>query len=1398
MAANNDLLVRLVLQAVDQSLRSILQGSAEDADRLGEAGDRAADRTDNLAGALQRLAAAAAALGLGALATQLIEVADQYLRLEAQIKLAVGPQQDFKKATADVIEVAMNARVPLDAVGDLYAKMARNSKELGLDQAQLATITETVARALVLQNAGAQESDSVIRQLSQALASGVLRGDEFNSIMEQSPRLLLAVADGLGVQSGALRTLAEDGMLTADQITKALLKQSSTIQKESAAMPVTVSQSLTTMANAWEVYIGQANQKVGPATSMIAKGIEFVAHNLESLELVLGGVAAGGLVKLAQGLTGIVARHQAAAAAAAQQTTAELANATATDRAAQAELGAATISQRYALQQAATARAVLDHAIAQGFSTAAIAESQAASVAANNAATAAAQRMAAADAAAIAAKERLAAATAAANARTGLLTGAMGLLGGPAGAVMLAVTAFGFLYSWISKNQGGMEGLNKEIDDQISKLNTLTQNQLSALLDKQREVLESDRQAVESAAKKIKAIEEEVAAEEMAGEINETTLANARAQKEIDADLVQAKGELDSAVQRLAGTAGKMGEVQQRLNEVTGQGADGTSKAAKSYVAIAAELGRAETAATNQTKAIEALTGAQEAWTDVAGRVVQALGSEAAQAGQAAAAAQQAATAATAVATAKQQELTVAGQQLAALQAEQAAKANLTLADQKQRAESEANLIQKKAAAEQAAASAAALDLEAAALQGVADYHASGVGTLKLYREAAELARAKVEELTAAAAKGEATQDQINQAILDTVRAESAYKEALNERAKATDAAIANAQRDRELAERTVQVKIDLLKAEQTLAKARGDEERAARIAIDVAELEVKQRQKTVEGLKTELTALEEKLATQQAVAQVNGETTDAEREALAALEDAIAAKKIDIDLAKAAVKERQANVETVKVETAAIEENTAAKDGNAAAAKASAGAVSGAGAAARGASGDVLALTGEVQKLRAAFVTLDGASATAFGTVGIREYQALVERIDGDLAKVDPLLGRIAAATSSVSTAGQGLGGAFGGAATSLQVALREAQALEGSLRTVRGYMEDTARAAADSLVEAIADAKDEMTAYAEQEQENLQDRREALEDYKSEGDDLRAEELRHQRELADLQDALRLAQEQGNRDAADAINQQIAAEKELHTLKIDALREEKQLAEETTDAYGASSDTIRRNLERVDPLLEKISQTLGELSTDAGKMSMVQLLTEAESLAGSLGTARGAMESTARAAAEQLRAGIESARREMESFIQAQEQALEARKRALEDYKVQGDAMRAEELRHAREMADIAEREALAKQQGNIEALRVLEEERAAENELHVLKMENLKKESEAKKESENTTAATTGATKLESTLRDISSLSFETTNKGLRDMFDLLRQIEGQAGKTAQSLRNVEGAI
>ncbi len=128
----------------------------------------------------------------------------------------------------------------------------------------------------------ATSNEAAITQLNQALGSGVLRGDEFNSIMEQSPRLAQALADGLDVTTGKLREMAGEGKLTTDVVTNALLSQSEAISAEFAKFPTTIGASIENLKTAWTIYIGEADAATG-ASAKVAEAIKFVAENLDTI-----------------------------------------------------------------------------------------------------------------------------------------------------------------------------------------------------------------------------------------------------------------------------------------------------------------------------------------------------------------------------------------------------------------------------------------------------------------------------------------------------------------------------------------------------------------------------------------------------------------------------------------------------------------------------------------------------------------------------------------------------------------------------------------------------------------------------------------------------------------------------------------------------------------------------------------------------------------------------------------------------------------------------------------------------------------------------------------------------------------------------------------------------------
>lgn len=170
----------------------------------------------------------------------LVRLADELKLVNARLKLAVSGAQEFARAQQFASDVGARTGAGYQAVATLYTRLAQAGQSFGLSQEKIARVTEATALALRISGASAAESAAVIRQFSQALGSGVLRGDEFNTIIENGARLAQALADGVGKPVGELRKLAEQGVLTTDIIALALVPQLDKLRKEADALPPTV------------------------------------------------------------------------------------------------------------------------------------------------------------------------------------------------------------------------------------------------------------------------------------------------------------------------------------------------------------------------------------------------------------------------------------------------------------------------------------------------------------------------------------------------------------------------------------------------------------------------------------------------------------------------------------------------------------------------------------------------------------------------------------------------------------------------------------------------------------------------------------------------------------------------------------------------------------------------------------------------------------------------------------------------------------------------------------------------------------------------------------------------------------------------------------------------------
>ncbi|AXY60183.1 tape measure protein [Acinetobacter sp. WCHAc010052] len=319
--------------------------------------EQASQEVRGLKTGFSALTGALAALGIGTSAMEIAQTADEYKNLSARVNIAIGDHGNLEQAMNDVTRVAIESRSNLVATGELYSRLTKIGQEMKWTQGQALALTETINKAIQVGGGSAASNEAAITQLNQALGSGVLRGDEFNSMMEQSPRLAQAMADGLGVTTGELRELAGQGKLTTDVVTQALLSQSERITEEFNKFPTTIGASIENLKTAWTVYIGEADAATG-ASAKVAEAIKFVAENLDTIvsTLMLAGQAfiAYKAFNIAKVFLDKAAGVRAASVAIAQETTAVVANTQAQLANAAATRGAATAKTQLAASSASS------------------------------------------------------------------------------------------------------------------------------------------------------------------------------------------------------------------------------------------------------------------------------------------------------------------------------------------------------------------------------------------------------------------------------------------------------------------------------------------------------------------------------------------------------------------------------------------------------------------------------------------------------------------------------------------------------------------------------------------------------------------------------------------------------------------------------------------------------------------------------------------------------------------------------------------------------------------------------------------------------------------------------------------------------------------------------------
>jgi tape measure domain-containing protein len=226
-----------------------------------------------------------------------IRIADAWNMMSARLKLATAGSREYTVAQKELFAISQRIGVPIQETATLYGKLQQAVRMLGGEQQDALSLTEGISQALRISGASATEAQSSLLQFGQALASGVLRGEEFNSVVENSPRLAKALADGLNVPIGRLRKLAEEGRLTADVVVNALMSQKDKLAAEYAQLPMTVSQAFTRLSNAFGQWISRLDESTG-FTKRLAEALTWLSENLDTVMKWLGRIAEVGLAVL--------------------------------------------------------------------------------------------------------------------------------------------------------------------------------------------------------------------------------------------------------------------------------------------------------------------------------------------------------------------------------------------------------------------------------------------------------------------------------------------------------------------------------------------------------------------------------------------------------------------------------------------------------------------------------------------------------------------------------------------------------------------------------------------------------------------------------------------------------------------------------------------------------------------------------------------------------------------------------------------------------------------------------------------------------------------------------------------------------------------------------------------
>lgn len=261
-------------------------------DDIANSGEKAINSTGKLQESMRKLDGVASQLRnalagvVGAFGLrELARMADQYVQLEGRVKQATRSVAEFQQAFSGLKEISNATGASLKDTVDVFQRLSFVRDELKASVADMLQFTETVQKLGVISGASTTEMSNGLRQLGQAMSAGIVRAEEFNSVMENTPVIGKAIADQFGITTGELGRLVRDGLVLSDDVFNAVLNNAAKVEEEFAKMPMTIGRAFAQLYNEMQVFVGQTSEASGATSGFIGL--------IDLLKLSIFGLGAG-------------------------------------------------------------------------------------------------------------------------------------------------------------------------------------------------------------------------------------------------------------------------------------------------------------------------------------------------------------------------------------------------------------------------------------------------------------------------------------------------------------------------------------------------------------------------------------------------------------------------------------------------------------------------------------------------------------------------------------------------------------------------------------------------------------------------------------------------------------------------------------------------------------------------------------------------------------------------------------------------------------------------------------------------------------------------------------------------------------------------------------------------